>query len=134
MPVPLVALAAIGIGAAMSAWQIYQTDETTKANDKVLDYTNEFYSGAENENSRFWQEYIRRHHLEKRSIMYPYRTGYNFNRSSLLSSEAGLYSNSLSRQGSYVYGVGRTSIGGLYAYRSPQYQPPNRPVPMTMYG
>lgn len=134
MPVPLVALAAIGIGAAMSAWQIYQTDQSTKANDEVLRYTNDFYSGAERENNQFWQEYIRRHHLEGRQIMYPYRTGFEFNRAPLLSSEAGLYSNSLSRQGSYVYGVGRTAIGGLYAYRTPQYSPPNRPVPETMYG
>lgn len=134
MPVPLVALAAIGVSAAMSAWQIYQTNQSTKVNDKTLEYVNDFYSGAERENTQFWQDYIRRHHLEGRQVLYPYRTGFNYNRSPMLSSEAGLYSNSLARQGSYLNAAGRLTLNGLLAYSRPNGYGFRPMAPDVMYG
>lgn len=115
MPVPLVVagalLAASAIGAA---WNIYQTDQTTKLQDKTYTYTRDFQRGYYDENSRFWNDYIRLHHLENRKIMYPYRTGYNYDLSKMYTADRNLDINSLNRTGSIVRGF--TGMGSSAAY------------------
>lgn len=109
--VGLFAAAALGkiIG---SAADIYQTYQHTENSDEVNRYVRDYSRGYKEENDRFWQQYIARHHLEKREVLYPYRTGYHYNLANLYSSNAALSNNELSRNMSW-FGLLRsgTSVG-----------------------
>lgn len=112
----LVVAAALGkiIGAGAS---IYQTYKSTEESDKANRYVQQYTSGYRDENERFWQQYIARHHLENREILYPYRTGYNYNLASLYSSQAALRNNELSRNMSWFNLVRAGSSVGPSLYR-----------------
>lgn len=126
VPLPAVALAAAApaIAAAISSlvegiWNIYATEETTSNNDRVAAYNQQYQLGALYENQKYFDRYIRAHHIQNREIMFPYRTGYNFNLGSLYSSEATLANNAIARQGSWVTAFTRgargfSRIAGLY--------------------
>lgn len=133
MPFPIIAVAIGAAAAASAGWNIYQTHKSTEKSDEILDYTGEFYRGHYQENTNFWQEYIRRHHLQNRSIKYPYRTGYNFNRASIMSADAGLYNNELNRYGSY-FRAGSTALGLAGLYRPSNTYKSNPNYTDVMYG
>lgn len=109
--VGLFAAAALGklIGAGAS---IYETYKSTENSDKVNKYVQNYSSGYREENERFWNQYIARHHLQNREILYPYRTGYNYNLANLYASESALGNNELSRNMSWFNLVrAGTSVG-----------------------
>lgn len=123
-PVIAAAVAAPAVVAAVSAlvegiWNIYATEETTSNNDRVADYNVQYQTGALYENEKYFDRYIRAHHIQNREIMFPYRTGYNYNLGSLYSNEAALSNNAIARQGSWVTAFTRgargfSRIAGLY--------------------
>lgn len=97
---------------------IYQTYETTKNADKVNEYGLNFGRGYYAENTRFWNDYIRRHHLEGREIKYPYRSGYIYNQSGIYSAESALQNNEISRNLAWFRLLGGGGIGaGPQLYR-----------------
>lgn len=112
----LVVASAIGklIGAGAS---IYQTYESTKESDKANRYVEGYSSGYRDENERYWQQYIARHHLGNREVVYPYRTGYNYNLASLYSSQAAQRNNELARNMSWFNLVRTGSSIGPSLYR-----------------
>lgn len=123
LPVALAGLIVAGaIGKLISTGAgIYQTYESTKNADVVNEYGVNYGKGYYEENSRFWNDYIRRHHLQERQVKYPYRTGYEYNLSGLYSSEMALRNNELNRNmswfrllGSGGLGQGPTFYRGLY--------------------
>lgn len=81
-------------------------------------YLEGYYNGAYHENRRFWNDYIRAHHLGNRKIRYPYRTGYYYNMSALQNARVRAVSsqNSLYRAG---YG-GLVSLGYSVRPRGPR--------------
>lgn len=100
---------------------IYETAQSTKNSDIVNEYGENYAKGYRDENSRYWNEYIRRHHLGNREIKYPYRTGYEYNLSSLYGYQIAQKNNELSRRmsafrvfGSGGIGQGPTLYRGLY--------------------
>lgn len=78
---------------------------------KASDYTERFYNGYRRENFRYWQDYIKSHHLQNRVYRYPYRTGYYYNLSSVYSARARQVS---ARNSMYSAGVRMFSPLGLY--------------------
>lgn len=115
MAVPLLAAAAViaALGKIISAGaNVYQTYESTSNTDTVNRYVRDFSKGYYDENDRYWQQYIARHHLQNRQVLYPYRTGYNYNLTNLYSSQAALNNNELARNMSW-FGLLRTgtSVG-----------------------
>lgn len=125
MAVPVVLaglLVASAIGKIISSGaSIYQTYETTKNSDVVNEYAVNYSRGYYNENTRFWEDYIRRHHLERRNVRYPYRVGENYNLSSLYAGEMAIRNNEINRNlswfrllGSGGVGQGPTLYRGLY--------------------
>lgn len=130
---PIIAVA-IGAAALSSAgWNIYQTHQSTKKSDEIYEYSRNYQQAFYEENSRFWDDYIKRHHLEKRQIKYPYRTGYNFNRTGIMGADAGLYNDDLSRTGSY-FRAGSTALGLAGLYRAPTTYRSNPNYTDMMYG
>lgn len=99
-----------------SGFNIYSTNETTSANDRYQNYVNAFYNGAMRENERYWANYIHKHHLDSRQILYPYRTGYNFDASKIYSSDSAMVGNQYNRAGSYVNGGTRVIKSGAFGY------------------
>lgn len=90
---------------------IYETHETTKNADKVNEYNLEYGKGYYDENTRFWNDYIQRHHLGGRSIRYPYRTGFEYDRSRIYSPEAFLKNNEINRNLSWYRLLGSGGLG-----------------------
>lgn len=81
MPIPYAAAAAVAGTSLVGYLTARSNYRSTK---KAVDYAEEFYSGYNRENSRFWADYRRAHHWSsRRQIKYPYRTGYYYNLSSL---------------------------------------------------
>lgn len=119
MPFPLIAVAAIASSALINgAWNAYQTHQSTYASDKAYAFRSSYELGASLENRRFWSDYIRRHHLEGREILYPYRTGYNYDLSKMYTADAALVNNRLNRTGSIVTGLTSGARGVSYLYPS----------------
>lgn len=106
----LIVAGAIGRIISTSAG-IYQTQESTKNADYVNKYGVEYASGYRDENTRYWNDYIRRHHLDGRQIRYPYRTGYEYNLSQLYSSQMSLRNNELNRNMSWFRLFGGGGLG-----------------------
>ena len=69
------------------------TRNTDVATRYSADYSRAFYS----ENDRFWNDYIRAHHLEGREIKYPYRTGFIPDKTRLYTSNSQLQNNVVAR-------------------------------------
>lgn len=113
LPVALAGLIVAGaIGRIISTGiSIYQTQETTKNADVANQYMVDYSSGYYDENSRFWNDYIQRHHLGGREIKYPYRSGYNYNLSSLYTGQMALKNNELSRELSWYRLLGGGGLG-----------------------
>lgn len=113
LPVALAGLIVAGaIGRIISTGiSIYQTQETTKNADVANQYMVDYSSGYYDENSRFWNDYIQRHHLGGREIKYPYRSGYNYNLSSLYTGQMALKNNELSRDLSWYRLLGGGGLG-----------------------
>lgn len=103
----------IGTGAS-----IYGTYESTKNTDVVNEYMKNYGMGYYEENNRFWNDYIQRHHLGGRTIKYPYRLGMEYNLSSVYGAEASLKNNELSRNLSWFRLLGGGGLGqGPSLYR-----------------
>lgn len=136
MVVPLVIAGAIVGSAVVSAIaQMYTTYKSTGEYDKAYNYTNAFYNGASAENERYFEDYIRKHHISNRDIRYPYRTGYNFDMSKVLTSNAGLNANSYNRYNSIVQGGSRVVGAGASGYRIAGIGPyRGKPITDVMYG
>lgn len=100
----------------MGGIDIYSSMQTTSANDRVQNYVNDFYSGAQLENKKYFDDYIRRHHLTEREIKYPYRVGMNFDASKIYSSGSNLVSNEYRRIGSIAHGIGNSGNAGIYGF------------------
>lgn len=117
MAAPLV-LAAMVLGSTIlqNAWNIYGTYKTTELKDQQLRYTRDYQGAFYNENTRFWNDYIKRHHLEKRQIMYPYRTGFNYDLSKMYSAERDLDINSFNRKSSIVNGLLGSGRSAAFLY------------------
>lgn len=113
----LVGLAALGKIASAAAG-VYSTYESTANLDRVNSYSRDFSKGYYDENTRFWDQYISRHHLKNREILYPYRSGFNYNLSNMYSSEASLANNELSRNTSWFRLLGAGTSVGPSIYRS----------------
>lgn len=113
LPVALAGLIVAGaIGRIISTGiSIYQTQETTKNADVANQYMVDYSSGYYDENTRFWNDYIQRHHLGGREIKYPYRSGYNYNLSSLYTGQMALKNNELSRELSWYRLLGGGGLG-----------------------
>lgn len=113
LPVALAGLIVAGaIGRIISTGiSIYQTQETTKNADVANQYMVDYSSGYYDENTRFWNDYIQRHHLGGREIKYPYRSGYNYNLSSLYTGQMALKNNELSRDLSWYRLLGGGGLG-----------------------
>lgn len=115
MPIP-VALAGLilasAIGRVISTGAgIYQTYETTKNADEVNEYGVKYGQGYYDENTRFWRDYIQRHHIGGREIRYPFRTGYEYNLSALYGAQASLRNNELNRNMSWFRLLGSGGVG-----------------------
>lgn len=120
LPVALAGLIVAGalgrIASTMAG--IYQTQETTRNADFVNNYGVNYGNGYWNENARYWDDYIRRHHLGSREIKYPYRTGYEYNLSGLYSAQMSLRNNEINRNLSWFRLLGGGGIGqGPSLYR-----------------
>lgn len=121
MPIP-VALAGLMVAGAIgriisTGASIYQTYVETENADKVNEYNLKYGVGYYDENTRFWNDYIQRHHLGRRNTRYPYRTGVEFDRSRIYSPEAFLKNNEVNRSLSWFRLLGGGGIGqgaGLY--------------------
>lgn len=138
MVAPLV-LAGIFLAAAAidSMYNVYSSHESKNAANKANSYIADYTNGAMAENSRYFEDYIRKHHLSGRDIKYPYRTGMNYNASALYGAE---YSNrlaDLNLYGSYVHGgtsIARAGAGGYYMANR-MYRPgKNSNINDVMYG
>lgn len=117
-PVLVGLFAAAALGKLISAGaSIYETYQKTENSDEVNRYVQNYSSGYREENERFWQQYIARHHLQNREILYPYRTGYNYNLADLYSSNAALNNNQLSRNMSWFNLVRTGTSVGPTLYR-----------------
>lgn len=115
MPIPLILGAAlVGISAIEAIYNIYSTQKTTEASDQQAEYVKQYQMAAEAENARFYGDYIRAHHLEKRMIKYPYRSGVVYNETSLRNASVNQLYNEYSRYGSYVHGISSTGKSGVY--------------------
>lgn len=120
LPVALAGLIVAGaVGRIVSTMAgIYQTQETTRNADFVNNYGVNYGSGYYNENSRYWDDYIGRHHLSNRQIRYPYRSGYEYNLSSLYSAQMSLRNNEINRNLSWFRLLGGGGLGqGPSLYR-----------------
>lgn len=113
----LVGLAALG-KMINSVAGVYGTYKQTENSDRVYDYSLNYAKGYYSENDRYWQQYISRHHLQNREILYPFRTGYHYNLSNLYSAQAGLDNNQLSRNLSWFKLLGTGTSIGPSIYRS----------------
>lgn len=135
IPIIQIVAAMVAMQGVSTAFDIFSTHQTTKASDQAARYTQDFYNGSFTENSRFWQDYIRKHHLEGREIKYPYRTGMNYNMSQLYGSESALTSNRYARYGSYVHGANNMvkSVGYPMMFRGNTYVP-KKNYTDVMYG
>lgn len=103
----------IGTGAS-----IYQTYQETENADVVNNYVKNYGLGYYAENTRYWNDYIQRHHLGGRDVKYPYRMGYNYNMGGIYSADASLKNNELSRQMSWFRLLGGGGLGqGPSLYR-----------------
>lgn len=113
LPVALAGLIVAGaIGKIISTGAgIYQTYESTKNADVVNEYGVKYGQGYYEENTRYWNDYVRRHHLQGRQVKYPYRTGYEYNLSGLYSGQMALRNNELSRNMSWFRLLGSGGLG-----------------------
>ena len=139
MVLPLVlAGAMVAMTAIEALYNVYSTQKTTEASDAQARYQQTFYGGAQLENRAYFDRYIRMHHLQNRKILYPYRTGMNFNASQLYGSNSQLVKNEYSRYGSYVHGGASTGRAGIIGYGAGgfanRYHGSSKPVPDYMYG
>lgn len=118
MVAPAVALGVIMVLSSLvsAGFDIYSTNETKKASDRALDFSNAFYSGAWVENDRFWKNYIHKHHLEGRQILYPYRSGFNYDANRLYNAQSNLVANDYARMRSVVGGATHVINSGAYGY------------------
>ena len=98
-------------GAGRAYLGVEQINRQTAISDTYNRYLNGFYRGQMHENSAYWNRYIRSHGLEGREIRYPYRTGYLFNQSGILSSGNALSLNELQRH--YALWNGLLGVGQL---------------------
>lgn len=141
IPIPIILLAISAASSAISAlYSAYSTDKATEQSDRSAQYQADYSSALYSENETFWADYIRRHHLEGRTIKYPYRTGLVPNMSALYGAEATLTTNDILRSqawanaGSRVVSAGASTgaASGVYS----QYR--NRPIKDSdisrMYG
>lgn len=120
LPIALAGLIVAGaIGRIISTSAgIYQTYETTKYADNVNNYGVYYGSKYKQENDRFWDDYVQRHHLERRDVRYPLRSGYEYNLSSLYSSQMALKTNEVNRNMSWFRLLGGGGLGqGPSIYR-----------------
>lgn len=136
--IPILLGAMIGTQVQSTAVDLYNNNRVQQASDLTAQFQRDFYQGSFNENTRFWNDYIRRHHLSDRAIRYPYRTGYNFNLTGLYDAERIFTSNDALRLGSYFTGASRIANAGgfsYYMYHRLPYRgsPPNARTDM-MYG
>jgi len=75
---------ALGLYAAASGVaSLYAAKQNYRATRRLVHYQTRYYTGAYRENQKFWEDYVRRHHLENRVLRYPYRRGYYYNLSAL---------------------------------------------------
>lgn len=122
----MLAMTAVDVG-----YNIYSTNETTKASDVYNRYVEGFYGSAEKENASYFARYLRAHHLDPKDVKYPFRTGMNFNESQLYSAGVRDVSNQYARIGSYVHGATRLGqSASLGAYNSTK---PSKPNTMILY-
>lgn len=108
----MLAMTAVDVG-----FNIYSTNQTTKASDMYNKYVEGFYGGSQEENSAYFARYLRAHHLDPADVKFPYRTGMNFNQSQLYAAGSKLVNNEYARYGSYVHGatqLGRSASVGAY--------------------
>lgn len=123
-PLLILAILMLGLTAGESVYNVYNTNEATKISDEYNKAMGAFYGGQFAENTAFWDRYIRAHHIENRNIMFPYRTGYNFNKSQLLQSMNMLDFNNLSRNAAVVHALtssGKAAARAGYAYTKTDY-------------
>lgn len=113
LPAPLV-IAAAAMGAAsliQNGWNIYSTYKRTSGYDRAYNYTLDYHKGYNAENTRYWENYIRRHHLDRRTVLYPYRTGMNYDLSRMYSAEANINANKYARYDAWM----KLATGGMKA-------------------
>lgn len=135
MPVPMVIAGAVIGSAVVSALSnIYQTKKTSDVYDKAYNYNYGFQTGAYSENQRYFEDYIRRHHLGGRTIKYPYRTGYLYDMSKMYTAIAGLNANKVNRMMSYVNGANNIVRGVSMSTLYNNTYVPKQTKPSTMYG
>lgn len=113
MVVPVALVATLAASTALStAMQIYGTEKSTRASDLAYQYSSNYELGRMMENERYFKDYLRAHHIEHRSIKYPYRTGYEYNQSRYYQNKSHLLGNSVNRQSAYVGGI--SNVLNLY--------------------
>lgn len=134
MPVPFIAVA-IAASAAISAVQAlynaYSTKKSTEAQDNALRYQADYANSFADNTALYASDYISRHHLQGRTIKYPYVTNMVANYSGYQSAVARLYANDRARRASY-YNAGfsgtRSALNGYSGYtwyRQSTYRPTN---------
>lgn len=131
---PIVILGAIAAAEIIDkGWNVYATNQTTKANDVQNKYLQGFYGAYASESADYLSRYIRAHHLQGRPLRYPIRTGLSPNLSALYGADARLVANKYARAGSYVkfgtgvsrsMGFGRIGLGYI----------PQKNYTNSMYG
>lgn len=125
LPVVLAALM-LAMTAVDVGYNIYSTNETTKASDVYNRYVGDFYGGAEKENAAYFARYLRAHHLDPKDVKYPFRTGMNFNESQLYAAGARGVSNEYARLSSLMHGATRVGqSASIGAYNSTKTYRPN---------
>lgn len=125
--------ALVAISAVQAGYNIYSTDRTTKASDAYNSYLSQFYGGKASETQRFFEDYIRKHHLQGREIRYPYRSGLVADYSKVLGAASSSAANRYGRYGSYVNGAASVAKSGIYGYGMMGYAA-NKNFTDIMYG
>lgn len=122
----MLAMMMAGTGIEIGA-DVYARNESNKAQD----YAQAFYSGAMAENSAYWERYIRMHHLENRRIMFPYRTGFNYNATGIYQAQATKAQNNAR----IIADAGRAArqMAGAYGIYTGVYRP-RKSTADIMYG
>lgn len=107
----LLALGALSI--IDSLFDLASTEIVTRNTDVATRYSADYSRAFYAENDRFWNDYIRAHHLEGREIKYPYRTGFIPDKTRLYTSESQLQNNVVARSrslGSLGSSIARANI------------------------
>lgn len=116
--IPLIAGMILASVLMSSIGNIYTTDRSTKAHDKQYRWIESYQNGAFEENARYFNDYMVKHHIANRAIKYPYRAGYNYDLSKLYGAQAGLYSNALYRANSGLQAGASAGRSAGYLYGS----------------